>query len=100
MVLRPPAPNSRAPQPAGMIAPAMVTSKAIRHTAAINTVLRINGGHFFDLVYLMATVWTNLFLVDNDRAISAGQAWIAILVYCLFCLWLLLRKVRACEVVR
>jgi ABC-2 type transport system permease protein len=67
---------------------------------AINTVLRINGGHFFDLVYLMATVWTNLFLVDNDRAISAGQAWIAILVYCLFCLWLLLRKVRAYEVVR
>jgi hypothetical protein len=49
---------------------------------------------------LMATVWTNLFLVDNDRAISAGEAWIAILVYCLFCLWLLLRKVRAYEVVR
>jgi ABC-2 type transport system permease protein len=67
---------------------------------AINTVLRINAGHFFDLVYLMATVWTNLFLVDNDRAISAGEAWIAILVYCLFCLWLLLRKVRAYEVVR
>jgi ABC-2 type transport system permease protein len=67
---------------------------------AINTVLRINAGHFFDLVYLMATVWTNLFLVDTDRAISAGEAWIAILVYCLFCLWLLLRKVRAYEVVR
>lgn len=67
---------------------------------AINAVLRTDSGHFFDLVYLMATVWTNLFLVDNDRAISAGQAWIAILVYCLFCLWLLLRKVRAYEVVR
>lgn len=67
---------------------------------AINKVLRIDGGHFFDLVYLMATVWTNLFLVDNDRPISAGQAWIAILVYCLFCLWLLLRKVRAYEVVQ
>ena len=67
---------------------------------AINAVLRIDGGHFFDLVYLMATVWTSLFLVNNDRAISAGEAWIAILVYCLFCLWLLLRKVRAYEVVR
>lgn len=67
---------------------------------AINAVLRIHGGYFFDLVYLMATVWTNLFLVDNDRAISAGQAWIAILIYCLFCLWLLMRKVRAYEVVR
>jgi ABC-2 type transport system permease protein len=67
---------------------------------AINSVLRIRGGHFFDLVYLMATVWTNLFLVDNERAISAGAAWIAILIYCLFCLWLLMRKVRAYEVVR
>jgi hypothetical protein len=48
----------------------------------------------------MKTVWTNLFLVDNEGAISAGQAWIAILIYCLFCLWLLMRKVRAYEVVR
>jgi len=67
---------------------------------AINTVLRTDGGHFFDLAYLMATVWTNLFLVDNNRSISAGQAGIAILVYCSVCLWLLLRKVRAYEVVR
>jgi len=67
---------------------------------AINAVLRIDAGHFLDLRYLMATVWTNLFLVDNGRAISAGQACIAILVYCLFCLWLLLRKVRSYEVVR
>ena len=68
--------------------------------AATNAVLRIEGGHFFDLVYLMATVWRNLFLVDSENAISAGQAWIAILIYCLFCLWLLMRKVRAYEVVR
>lgn len=67
---------------------------------AINTVLRIDAGHFFDLRYLVATVWTTLFLVDNDRGISAGQAWIAILIYCLFCLWLLMRKVRAYEVIR
>lgn len=67
---------------------------------AINGVLRIQGGHFFNLVYLVATVWTNLFLVDSDRAISAGQAWIALLAYCSICLWLLMRKVRAYEVVR
>lgn len=67
---------------------------------AINGVLRIQGGYFFNLVYLVGTVWTSLFLVDNDRAISAGQAWIAILVYCSICLWLLMRKVRAYEVVR
>ena len=67
---------------------------------AINAVMRTSAGHFFNLVYLMKTVWTNLFLVDNDGAISAGEAWIAILIYCLFCLWLLMRKVRAYEVVR
>jgi len=67
---------------------------------AIKLVMRTDAGHFFDLRYLMETVWTNLFLVDNELAISAGQAWIAILVYCLFCLWLLMRKVRAYEVVR
>lgn len=67
---------------------------------AINAVLRINSGHFVDIVYLVATVWANLFLVDNDRVISAAQACIAILVYCAICLWLLMRKVRAYEVVR
>ncbi|MGZ6311800.1 MAG: hypothetical protein ACXWOH_14280 [Bdellovibrionota bacterium] len=67
---------------------------------AINAVLRIDAGHFFDLRYLVATVWTNLFLVDNERAISVGQAWIAILVYGSICLWLLMRKIRAYEVVR
>lgn len=67
---------------------------------AINGVLRIQGGHFFNLVYLVATVWTNLFSVDSDRGISAGQASVAILVYCSICLWLLMRKVRAYEVVR
>lgn len=67
---------------------------------AINAVLHIDGGYFFDLTYLVSTVWTNLFSVDSGRAISAGEAWIAILVYCSVCLWLLMRKVHAYEVVR
>lgn len=67
---------------------------------AINAVLRIDGGYFFDLRYLVVAVWTNLFSVDTEGGIPATQAWIAILVYCAVCLWLLLRKVRACEVVR
>jgi ABC-2 type transport system permease protein len=67
---------------------------------AVNAVLKIDAGHFFDVGYLVATVWMGLFGVDIDRVISAGQAWIAILVYCSVCLWLLMRKVRAYEVVR
>lgn len=67
---------------------------------AINAVLRTDVGHFFDVGYLMAAVWMDLFQVEAEHAISGGQAWIAILVYCSLCLWLLMRKVRAYEVIR
>ncbi len=67
---------------------------------AVNTVLRISGGYFFDLRYLVATAWTPMFKVEAEQAISASEAWIALLVYCSICLWLLMRKVRAYEVVR
>jgi len=67
---------------------------------AVNVVLRTETGYFFNLAYLMAAVWEGLFRVDLGRAISVGQAWIALLVYCFFCLWLLMRKVRAYEVIR
>jgi len=66
---------------------------------AVNAVLRTDAGHFFDVGYLVAAVWMDLFKVDSAPAISAGEAWIAILAYCSFCLWLLMRKVRAYEVV-
>jgi ABC-2 type transport system permease protein len=66
---------------------------------AINAVMRTDMGHFFDVAYLMAAVWMSLFKVDTAPAISASQAWIAIVAYCSVCLWLLLRKVRAYEVV-
>src|SRR6476646_9668448 len=67
---------------------------------AVNAVLHIDGGHFFDLGYLVAAVWTRLFDVEAQPAITAPEAWIAILLYCSVCLWLLMRKVRAYEVVR
>ncbi len=67
---------------------------------AINGVLRIESGHFFDIVYLMGTVWNGLFQVDAEHAIPVAQAWMALLTYCGICLWLLMRKVRAYEVIR
>ncbi len=67
---------------------------------AINTVLQTEVGHFFNLAYLMATVWNSLFQVDAEHAIPVAQAWIALLMYCAICLGLLMRKVRAYEVVR
>jgi len=67
---------------------------------AINAVMRTDVGHFVNLAYLMRTVWNSLFQIDVEHAIPVVEAWIAILIYCAICLGLLLRKVRAYEVVR
>jgi ABC-2 type transport system permease protein len=66
---------------------------------AINAVLRTQSGHFFNVAYLMGTVWNGLFQVDSEHAIPVAQAWVALLGYCAICLGLLMRKVRAYEVV-
>ena len=67
---------------------------------AINAVLRTESGHFLNVAYLMETVWNSLFQVDATHAIPVSQAWIALLLYCFICLALLMRKVRAYEVVQ
>jgi ABC-2 type transport system permease protein len=67
---------------------------------AINGVMRTQSGHFIDIAYLMATVWSSLFQMDNSRSMSSAQAWIALLIYCGICLALLVRKVRAYEVIK
>ncbi len=67
---------------------------------AINAVLRTDSGYFFSIAYLMMAVWNSLFRIDVERAIPAMEAWVAILFYCTICLALLLKKVRAYEVVR
>ncbi len=67
---------------------------------AINAVMRTDSGHFFNVAYLMGTVWNALFQVDSRHAIPVAQAWVALLVYCAICLGLLMRKVRAYEVIR
>jgi len=66
---------------------------------AINTVLQTQSGHFFNMPYLMSTIWDALFMVDKEQAISAGAASIGLLVYCAVCFLLLMRKIRAYEVV-
>lgn len=67
---------------------------------AVNAVLQTQSGHFFNVAYLMTTIWRSLFQVGSEHAIPVAEAWAALLVYCAFCLGLLLRKVRAYEVVR
>ena len=67
---------------------------------AINAVLGTHSGYFLNIVYLMATVWTSLLGVTMDGTITPSEAWIALLVYCAICLALLVRRVRAYEVVK
>jgi len=67
---------------------------------AINNVMRTQSGDFLNIVYLMATVWTSLFGIEAERSMPVLQAWVALLVYCVLCLVLLMRKVRAYEVIK
>ena len=67
---------------------------------AVNTVMRTQAGDFLNIVYLMGTVWTRLFGIEAPRSMPVVQALTAILVYCVLCLALLVRKVRAYEVIK
>ncbi len=67
---------------------------------AVNALMRTQSGSFFNLGYLIGTVWNALFRVDTEHAIPVAQAWVALLLYCAICLGLLMRKVRAYEVVK
>jgi ABC-2 type transport system permease protein len=66
---------------------------------AINAVLRIDAGNIFNVAYLMNTIWSALFQTETDHAIPLGEAAIALLTYGGACLALLMKKVRAYEVV-
>ena len=67
---------------------------------AINAVMRTDAGHYFNISYLMIILWNALFQVDTEHAIPVGGAIAALVVYCMLSLALLMKKVRAYEVVR
>lgn len=67
---------------------------------AINAVMRTDSGGLIDLGNLIATVWTALFRIPMDSSTSTGAAWIMLVVVCGICLFLLVRKVRAYEVIK
>lgn len=66
---------------------------------AVNAVLQTEFGSFFNLGYLINTIEKALFQFGEDSRISVTGACMALLVYGALCLWLLMRKVRAYEVV-
>jgi ABC-2 type transport system permease protein len=66
----------------------------------INSVLGTEKGSLIDLANLLARVEHDLFRQHTSHGISAASAWAALVTISAFCLWLLVRKLKAYEVVR
>jgi ABC-2 type transport system permease protein len=66
---------------------------------AINGVLGTKHGYVLDIAVLVSTV-QHVLLRENVAQIPVTEAWIALLLICLFCWWLLMRKVKPNEVVQ
>lgn len=67
---------------------------------AINAVMRTDSGSLIDIGNLIATVWTGLFRIPNELPTSIADAWTVLLIVCAISLLLLMRKVRAYEVIK
>jgi hypothetical protein len=67
---------------------------------AINAVLRTQQGYLIDISQLVSIVWHELFRDTADLPFSVTEASIALFMFAAFFLYLLMRKVRANEVVR
>jgi len=67
---------------------------------ALNNVMRTQYGTLLNLTQVMYTVWSQLFRVGPTVGISARSAWICLGVVCALCLWMLVKRVRAFEVVK
>ena len=67
---------------------------------AINAIMRTKNGSLINLTQVIYTVWMKLFRAEPDTGISVTSAWTCLAVVCALCLWLLMRRVRAFEVVK
>jgi ABC-2 type transport system permease protein len=68
--------------------------------SALNSVMRTQYGSLLNLTEVMFTIWSKLFRWPSDTGISLESAWICVGVVAAVCLWLLVRRVRAFEVVK
>jgi ABC-2 type transport system permease protein len=68
--------------------------------ASINGVLHIQSGHLFNIAELIRIIWQDLFHDSGDRSLPAGEAWFGILLFASACFYMLMKKIKANEVVR
>jgi ABC-2 type transport system permease protein len=67
---------------------------------AINAIMRTRYGSLINLTDVMYTIWTKLFRYDPESGISLASAWTCLGLVCALSLWLLMRRVRAFEVIK
>jgi ABC-2 type transport system permease protein len=67
---------------------------------AINRVLQTQQGYLIDISKLINIIWQDLFHDSGERALSSGEAWFGLLAFAALCFYLLMKKIRANEVVR
>jgi ABC-2 type transport system permease protein len=67
---------------------------------AVNALLATDSGYFFNLGYLITAVEKVLFQINDYSYVPVTKAIVVLLIYCALCLSLIMRKVRAYEVVR
>ena len=67
---------------------------------AINAVLRTQQGYLIDVGKMISMIWGDLFRQEASREFPVSEAWLGMLAFAGVCLLLLMRKVKANEVVR
>jgi ABC-2 type transport system permease protein len=67
---------------------------------AVNAIVRTNYGALLDLRQVIAIVFSQMFRDDSPPAVPPGDAWLALGICAVLCLWLLAKRVRPFEVVK
>ena len=67
---------------------------------ALNSIVRTEYGSLFDLRKVIGLVFSQMFRDTSVQAVPVSDAWTALALTCVFCLWLLSKRVKAFEVVK
>ncbi|MBI4910425.1 MAG: hypothetical protein HY820_42800 [Acidobacteria bacterium] len=67
---------------------------------AIRQVWRIDSARFLDVSSNMGNIWTHMFDVKTRYTLTLEDSIMVLAGYTALCIWLLARKIKACEVIR
>ena len=68
--------------------------------AAINNIFNTKTGSLINFSEVMQSIWSSLFGLEGKTAVATEDAWRSLLAFCVICLFLLSRKIKAYEVVK